>query len=309
MRVGVVTVLYNSGSHIDGLLDSVESLIATGNVSASIVDNGSSDGCGEKVAQRLPESLVRGANVGFGAGCNRGVIDLEARGVDVDLVLFLNPDARIAPDQLAVLVDYLDAHPEVAIVGPMLRTEGHAIPSAGTASSLGSLIHPLLPGPTRKLTPSHVTPAGKEQAGQVGYVEGACFLVRRDALLRAGGFDERYFLFFEELDLSARLREMGLQTHLVAAASAEHAKAASRATLKDNGRSYFWASLWTYTRARHGKRAAAIWRSIAVVVWTLRALVGHLDRSTAKHWRTALAAAVRDYDPQPRLGLKGPNPI
>lgn len=274
-----MTVTYNSSDTIEETLSSIEALHPG---DAIIVDNGSSDATLDIIGKHSLR-LHRGTNIGFGAGCNLGVSLLKD---NVDFYLFLNPDAHIDASELTKLVAYLDEHPQVAIVGPRMFREGIEIPSCGKTSTLGTEILPLLIGPLRKLAPRRVTPAGDFVTGPVGYVEGACFVVRKSAF---DGFDERYFLFFEELDLANRLRARGLEVHVVGEAKAEHHRGGSRATVADGARSHFWASTYEYLLEWHGKRQARLWAVIAKTMWLIRRLTGSIDAATYTLWREAIS--------------------
>jgi GT2 family glycosyltransferase len=222
-------------------------------------------------------------NRGFGGGCNAGVTALG----DVELVLFLNPDAVIEPDQLLRLVDHLDRQQRCALVAPRLYRNGEPLSSAGRDAGLATELRTVVPTfasrwlPERRLAPSYSV------TGPVAYVEGACFLVRAAVLEQVGGFDEQFFLFFEELDLARRLRRQGWTVDLVAAARAEHLSAVSRKTLADGGRSHLLRSTVLYLQRRgHGR--ATTYVVIARVCWSLRARLGGLDAGRAAAMRRAV---------------------
>ena len=295
--MAVVTVTYNSAALIE---DALADVLACEPDEVVVIDNGSSDGCAERARRIVQDSVHEGANVGFGAGCNRGVAELRT---PVDYVLFLNPDAGIDKLALGRLVNYLDTHPPVAIVGPRMMSDGIEIPSCGKVPTLATEIHPLLPRPLRRLLPSHVTAPGVAETGEVGFVEGACFLVRLSAFLEVGGFDERYFLFFEELDISNRLRSAGYQVHLVNEVIAQHARGASRAGVADGAQSHFWVSTWTYLRIWRGRWTADVWGATARLVWGLRVLLRLLDWETARMWSRELGRGADGYCHQPKLGF------
>lgn len=254
-----------------------------------VVDNASPDDSAAVAASVQGVQVLRlHDNRGFGGGCNAGVTALG----DVELVLFLNPDAVIETDQLLLLVDHLDQQPRCALVAPRLYRDGEPLSSAGRDAGLATELRTVVPTflsrclPERRLAPSY------SMTGPVAYVEGACFLVRTTALERAGGFDEQFFLFFEELDLARRLRTDGWTVDLVAAARAEHLSAVSRKTLADGGRSHLLLSTVLYLQRRgHGRAIAYV--VVARLCWSLRARLGGLDADRAAAMRRAVRGSRR----------------
>ncbi len=283
-RVGVVLVAYASAATLPATLDAlpIDELGAV-----VVVDNGSPDDSAG-VARAHGATVVRQDNLGFGAGNNRGNAELRT-----ELALFLNPDAVLARADLLALVAHLDAHPACAVVGPLVRSGGVPTYAAGRLDSFATEVRPLLPAPLSSVGPRRRYPPSYAVTGPVGYVEGACFLVRREALARVGGFDERYFLYFEELDLARRLAEVGLEVHLCAEAVVEHAMGASTAQIEHGGGSHLVASHVTYLRRWHGDRRARLWLACARASWALRARTGRLDPARAAALRAAGESALR----------------
>jgi GT2 family glycosyltransferase len=277
-RVGVVVVTHRSAATLPATLEALPSEELGAVV---VVDNGSTDDSA-RVARNLGATVLEQDNLGFGAGNNRGNAALGT-----ELVLFLNPDAVLQRGDLLALVDYLDAHPRCALVGPCVDSAGRPTYSAGRLDTLATELRPLLPAPLSSLGPRRRLPPTHRTSGRVGYVEGACFLVRRDALAEAGGFDERYFLYFEELDLARRLGELGHEVHLCAEARVEHAMGASTDQLPDAGSTHLVTSQVRYMRRWHGDRAARTWVRAARLSWGLRARTGRLPAVRAQALRKA----------------------
>ena len=202
-RVDAVVVSYNSR---DTLRACVAPLAAQPGVAVTVVDNDSPDRSLEVIADLPARAIQSGRNAGFGAGCNLGMAAGTA-----PLVLFLNPDAQLAPEELERLVAVLDAEPDVALVGPrMLDADGALIPSqrrwqrAGSAWAQALFLHRLLPRATWANEIQHA-PADYDAVGYPEWLSGTCMLARREALEAIGGFDEGYFLYCEDMDLCARL--------------------------------------------------------------------------------------------------------
>lgn len=194
----------------------VESLLATEyeDFEVIVVDNDREE------PPQLPPSvtLIRNPeNVGFARACNVGVA--AARG---KLVVFINPDTVVEKDFFGLLKAFFDSNPKTGVAGPrILDAAGELQLSARREISLvsgllgrTSLLTRLFP--KSSLVKSHF-PAVKEASGPVAvdWVSGACMAVRRRVLDGIGGFDERFFMYFEDADLCRRAREAGWLVHYV----------------------------------------------------------------------------------------------
>jgi N-acetylglucosaminyl-diphospho-decaprenol L-rhamnosyltransferase len=221
--LALVTVLYGSASTIAGCLESVPA-----DVEVIVVDNASSDdGAAVAKAVRPDARVIRSErNLGFGPGCNVGW-----RAAQRPVIAFVNPDVRLHADTLARLLERLEAEPH-AIVGPaMLDESGAARRCKRRPSALADLLG-LLPAAAR-WAPSGwdgrvAGEAGVHaHGGVVDSVEGACFLVRRSDLETVGGFDEDFFLYYEEESLALRLARLGGRAIYEPSVAAEHVGGAS----------------------------------------------------------------------------------
>lgn len=229
----VVVVAADSGPL---LADCVARVLASAAaVELILVDNASADGQPQAVAAHHAGDvrlrlLENGANLGFGPACNRG-----ARLAAGDALLFLNPDALIAPDTIARLRAVLAADPRSGLVGACVREPDGRIARAVrrrdpllrralmTASGLSRWASrwPALAGVEQ------ASPAVAAEIEDVEAVSGACLLLPRDLFERLGGFDEGYFLHCEDLDLCRRVRDAGCRVVLAATVDIAHAQGSS----------------------------------------------------------------------------------
>lgn len=183
-RVTIVTVTYNSSGVLPAMLASVPA-----GTPVVIVDNASDDAAAtEALARAHGAALVLSPkNDGFGLACNHG-----AALAGTEFILFLNPDTRLCPDTLDRLVAAADCHPRVSAMNPrILRDDG---------STRFKHKSNLLPS-AEWLAP--VCPTGD---CEMPVLSGAAFFVRRADFAAVGGFDPALFLFYEDDDLSCRLR-------------------------------------------------------------------------------------------------------
>lgn len=175
-----------------------------------VVDNGS-DGSAEYVEERFPAvRVIRCENRGFGHANNRGLETAHAR-----YVLFLNPDTEVLEGTLAGLVAALDARPEIGLVGVrQLRADGSLAPSIRRFPSARNALAEALgvervPGVRRWLGERELDWSEYDRERPCDWTSGSFMLVRAEALLGTGWFDERFFLFSEETDLCWRMRRRG----------------------------------------------------------------------------------------------------
>jgi GT2 family glycosyltransferase len=286
-QLAVVIVTYRSSRHIERTLTSLptERLAST-----VVVDNASGDDTVATVeGLAIPDvTLVANArNVGFGAGNNLGV----AASPPSRWVAFVNPDAVVDADALDALTAHLEANPRAALVAPRLTSGGAPITSAGRLPTVAGLLRYQMPEPFRRLFAERRLPATYDATGPVGQVEGACMVADREALERIGGFDERYFLFFEESDLARRLASVGRTVELVASARADHLVGASRQLEPLGSLPHYVVSAVRYVRRWHGGRAAAVYERGLRVAWWLRWRAGGLTRDERRTLVDALRSA------------------
>lgn len=225
--IHIVIVNWNTGSYLRECLESVEAASHDGVelVRVTVVDNASEDGSADGLDDLdLPLQVLRNSeNIGFGAGCNQGAADSEA-----DYVLFLNPDTRLTPDTLAVVTSFMDRE-EAAHVGicgvEVLEPDGSPAISCARFPTLRVMFGKMtgldlvLP---RVFPRHHLTPAELAHSRPVDQVIGAFFLVRRDLFARLGGFDARYFVYYEEVDFSLRALGEGFGSYFIKEARISH---------------------------------------------------------------------------------------
>ena len=257
-RVDVIIVNWNS-RHL--LARCLASLAGSG-ANPIVIDNASNDGS-EAAAQASGATLIcNPRNLGFAAACNIGAA--RASG---DYLLFLNPDATMAADDLARLVEILRrAEPEgFGIAGPVLRDErGKEQPSCSEIPRLWDLIGRMIGLDRVGLArPALHLPA---QSGAVGQVMGAAMLMPRKLFERLGGFDAGYFLYFEDLDLALRARELGSRSLFVREASAIHEGQGSSKQIKSRRLLLWLRSRHRFTRKNLGRGSAFLMFLLACLV-------------------------------------------
>lgn len=227
----VVIVTFNAKDDVLACLRSVHAHPPDRPWRVYVVDNASTDGTPDAVAVGWPEAVLTRlpANVGFAAANNVGIAAGSA-----PLVLLLNSDTLVEAGQLERLCQVIGAHPDVGIAGPRL------VDATGRPElSFGRMLSPLnelrqritewalTRGPKR--CAARVT-AQLTQPHDVDWVSGACLLARRTVLAEVGYLDERYFMYAEDVDLCAAVRQAGYRVRFSPEAQVIHLRGRSRAT-------------------------------------------------------------------------------
>jgi N-acetylglucosaminyl-diphospho-decaprenol L-rhamnosyltransferase len=250
--ITVIIVNYNSGPHLADCLTSLDDGLAGFNWEGVVVDNASTDHS-EMVAEETEQGtkrvrLVRlASNTGFATAANLG-----ARTGAANRLLFMNPDCLVAPGFVAPLLQELETPSRPAAVAPCVFNEdgspqGNARGDPTMITGLfgrSTLLSRLFPSTAlvrrNVLMPEDLTPAS------VDWVSGSCVLVQREAFEAVGGFDERYFLYWEDADFCRRLRNAGWSIRFRPDARVVHVGARSSRTAKSLAIRAFHRSAYLY---------------------------------------------------------------
>jgi N-acetylglucosaminyl-diphospho-decaprenol L-rhamnosyltransferase len=216
--VSVVVVTLNALPYLERSLDSVRGYETV------VVDHGSTDGTLELVRERFPEvRLVEQENRGLAAGWNRGMREASGR-----WFLILNADAWVIGDAVERLVEFGDAHPRAAVVGPRLvnpdgtlQRSVRGFPTVWRLATEYFFLRKLAPR-TRALNAFYAARFDHAAVREAEFLMGACMLVRRDAVDAVGALDEDFFLFSEETDWHYRFRAAGWEVLFFPGAEVVH---------------------------------------------------------------------------------------
>jgi GT2 family glycosyltransferase len=235
-RLAIIIVSYNSQGDLEAVLRSLTEPAPAVDHAIVVVDNASTDTTRRYVRDEWPRVRLIAAetNLGFSKANNLGI-----RNTSSELVLLLNPDTIVPPGAVDQLVSTLDTRPDVAIVGPRI------VDGRGRAElSFGAMLTPwtelrqkvLVQGNDRGMPPFTVmVDRLTRRSREVDWVSGACLLIRRSDVEAVGGFDERFFMYTEDVDLCASVRERGRVVLFTAETEVVHlrgrsARSAVRAT-------------------------------------------------------------------------------
>ncbi len=281
----VVTVTYSPGSHLERFLSSLT--VATDRpLTVVIADNGSTDGAPEEAVERFPGTrlLRTGANLGYGTAVNRAVATVSAA---EEFVLIANPDVVWGPGSIDELMSATGRWPGAGAWGPLIRDpDGAVYPSARHLPSLirGGM-HAVV-GFVWKGNPwskAYRQERTEPSERPVGWLSGSCLLVRRSAFESVGGFDERYFMYMEDVDLGDRFGRVGWLNVYVPDSEILHDKGHSTGREPARNLRAHHDSTYLYLSDRHGRW----WQ--APLRWTIRAALGVRAGAAVRRSRRMLA--------------------
>jgi GT2 family glycosyltransferase len=246
-KAGVIIVNWNLAEDTLACLDSVFQMDYPA-CEVTVVDNGSTDGSVARIEAVFPQvcQIVNGENRGFAAAANQGIEYALARGCDY--VLVLNNDTTVAPDLLAHLVAAGEADPMIGILSPRILY----FDQPEHTWHLAARWHRWLPMPV------DVAPSGGDVV-DADFVSGCAMMLRRRLLQEIGGFDTRYFMYGEDIDLCARARQAGYRVVAVPRARMWHKISVSAARISTDTR--YWQTrnqILVYRRHPHGPLAGLL---------------------------------------------------
>ncbi len=230
MKYSIIILNYNVKYFVDACLQSVQKAIAGKDAEIIVADNHSTDGSKAYLSGKHPniKFLWFSENYGFAKAYNKAVA--EAKG---EYILILNPDTLVSENILDVFQKFADQHPGFGILGgKMIDGTGHFLPESKRGvptpivafSKLTNLYKYFPFAPFNQYYAGHLS---AEQAGKVPVLTGALMFMRKDTYEEVGGFDERYFMYGEDIDLSYTILKSGKQNYYVPTAKIVHFKGES----------------------------------------------------------------------------------
>ena len=278
--LAVVTVTYSPGEHLENFLTSIDGAFSGAAPRVLMADNGSVDGSPEAAEAAHPEAelLRTGANLGYGGAINYAVArrDLGARA----WLLISNPDVVFGPGSIDALIEAAARHPRAGSLGPLIRDpDGTVYPSARNVPSMRFGIGHALLGTVWKSNPwtrAYQQSQAEVAEREAGWLSGSCLLVRPEAFAEIGGFDDRYFMYMEDVDFGDRLARAGWSNVYVPTAEIVHAKGHAAGKVPELMLPAHHASAYRFFADRHPGPAAAPLRAAMKVGLAARSRISVL---------------------------------
>ena len=219
MDLTVAIINYNTRDHLRRCLDSMPVEVRGEPLKVVVIDNASPDNSAAMVAKQYRsrvELVANRANVGFARAANQAMARSTTR-----YVLVLNADIEVREGSLEALYDFMEETPEAGLAGARLvDDQGNLQHSCRTFYTAQAILWRRTP--LGKLMPNHrclrdhlMLDWDHDDERTVDWLQGACLMMRREAMEQIGGMDERFFLYFEDVDLARRMAEAGWGVHYV----------------------------------------------------------------------------------------------
>lgn len=259
--LSIIIVTYNSRRDIEKCLASLQACSRGARVEIIVCDNASPDGTADLVAQHFPSvKIIRSAhNLGFGRANNLAAQHARGR-----FFLLLNPDTWVEEDLAAALVNFLDSHPEASGCAPQhLNPDGTrqfgAMRELPTVASLfyqkSGLAYAFPRSP--RFGRYYMTWWDHNEVREVQQA-GACLALRREVFQQVGGFDESYFMYFEDVELCHAVRAAGHRIFYLPHARVYHIGGQSARQAVSKNFIEFYRSMCRYFRKHHGAAGARL---------------------------------------------------
>ena len=268
--ISVIVVNWNTRDLLAQAIESLPQKNPRFHLRLIVVDNGSTDGSVAMLEERYPEAIIieNENNIGFARANNQAL-----RVAEGEYALLLNSDAELLPGSLEAMVGLLLSKPEIGIAGARILHPDHSLQAS--YMDFPNLLREflILSGIGRLVFggcyPSHSLQRAKK-ARPVDYVSGACMLVRRDAFVEVGGFDESFFMYAEEVDLCYRMQQAGWQVWYQPAAGVVHLGGGSSRSLPAKREADLYQSRVQYFLKHHGRFPAKILAGMILILTAVK---------------------------------------
>lgn len=274
--ITAIVVTYQSAQTINPMLNAARRCYEENLLDVIIVDNNSTDATPEllKCEENWVNLVLTKKNNGYGRSNNIGFTMVTS-----PYTIFINPDAVVEPQAIRTMMQFMEQHPKVGIVGPAL-VEGDAISGielqvTGLRPTPLTILRRELPFLSSQSISWPIMPG--TEPFRTGWVCGAVFMIRTDLMKRLNGFDPRFFLYWEEIDLCKRADEIGFETWALGSALAHHIGGAS--SILDNTRiggcisKHYFQSRYYYMVKHHGWLKATIAEVGEAILLILRSIL------------------------------------
>jgi len=271
MELSVIIVSFNVREYLKNCLITVLKAAESVECEIFVVDNNSTDGSGDMVKNEFPEvNLIRNKeNSGFSTANNQAV-----KMANGSFVLFLNPDTIVESDTFSKCICFMKDHPDAGAIGvKMVNGEGRYLPESKRAfpnpltaffKSFG--LSALFPG-SHFFNRYYLTNIDKDETAPSEAISGAFMFAGMEALLKAGLFDEDFFMYGEDIDLSYRLNRLGYTNYYFPEVCIIHFKGMSTRRDKYTDIIHFYNAMKIYARKRNREKFNPLFLLIIPAIW------------------------------------------
>jgi len=282
VQVSVIVVSWNTHDLLSDCLESIMKVVGDLDIEIIVVHNASTDGSQSMVRARFPRVrlVANSQNVGFARANNQAIILSQG-----PYMLLFNSDAFASPGAVQALVSLADREPRAGIVGAQLRNPDGSFQASHTRfpSLWQELL--ILTGLGRLVRgPWYPSLGPEEDRGPqvVDYVEGACMLVRRQAVDQVGGLDESYFMYAEEVDWCYTMKQAGWQVWYQPGALVTHYGGGSSRHRKPQREADLYCSRVRFFRKHYGNLAAVVLKVLICSVTAVKIMMHRALRAISR---------------------------
>ncbi len=251
LKLSIIIVNYNARNYLKDCISSIKKNVNSDIFEIILVDNDSSDGSVEYIQEQFPEIdiISHKKNLGYAVGNNRGIKKSKGR-----YILFLNPDTIVFDEAIHFLLKELENNRNAGAVGPALfkGKNKYQISFGKKVNFIFEVFQKCFFNLYYKLKLKHFS-----LKKEVGWLSGACLMVRKSILDDIGYFDEQFFLYFEDIDLCYRIREEGWKIYYFPRAKVFHEGGASTSLLNFSFR-YEYRKSQIYFYKKHNSKLSFI---------------------------------------------------
>jgi len=275
MQLSIIIVNYNVKHFLEQCLCSVQKAVAGMQSETIVIDNNSSDNSLQYLQDRFGsvKFIANKENVGFAKACNQGLAVSKGK-----YVLFLNPDCIVPEDCFKKCILFLDEHPDAGGLGiKMLDGKGQFLKESKRAfpSPLTSLyklvgLAKLYPR-SKTFSKYHLGHLNENENHEVDVLAGAFMMLKKEVLDRTGGFDETFFMYGEDVDLSYRIQKAGYKNYYFSGSSIIHFKGESTRKGSMNYVRMFYNAMSIFVKKHYGGSRAGIFNFLIHLAIWLRA--------------------------------------
>lgn len=280
MDISVIIVNYNVKYFLEQCLCSIQKALINLDGEIIVIDNSSSDGSMEYLRPKFKNVhfIVNEKNLGFGKACNQGLARAKGK-----YILFLNPDTIVPEDCFEKCIHFFAAHADAGALGirmldgsgKFLKESKRAFPSPLTSLYKLTGLSKLFPH-SKTFSRYHLGYLDEHQNHVIDVLAGAFMMIRKEVLDKVGGFDEVFFMYGEDVDLSYRIQKAGYKNYYFSESSIIHFKGESTRKGSLNYVKLFYQAMSVFVRKHYGTRKAGLFIFfIQTAIW-FRAIVSSL---------------------------------
>lgn len=281
----MIIVSYNVKHFLEQCLYAVGKAMAALEAEVLVVDNASSDGSVEYLEPRFPSVhfITNKHNKGFAKANNQALEIATGK-----YILFLNPDTIVAEDSFTTCIRFMEIHAEAGACGvhmidgsgSFLPESKRGFPSPQTSFYKLSGLAALFPR-SKQFARYYLGHLSEQQTGEIDVLAGAYFFARRDVLQKTGGFDEAFFMYGEDIDLSYRIQQAGYTNYYLPQTSIIHFKGESTSKQSPQAIRNFYGAMDIFVRKHYKGPATSLFAAFIGLVIRVKLLRGKTNKENA----------------------------